>query len=266
MGESTGASPAHSGSKATNKALSFGGVAEAYDRARPTYPREAAAWLAGSQHAHLLELGAGTGKLTEQLLALGHRVVATDPLPEMLRHLVARLPDAQVVLATAEHIPMRARSVDTVVGAQSFHWFDLPARCPRSRACCGPGATSRSPGTSATSASRGSSGWVRSSARQEQASDPTNALLSSHLFGYVESSTYRFWQPLDRDRLRDLVRSRSNISTMPEQERERVLGQVDDALRRVRPWRRRHAPALCHALLQGRRPPALAGRGRRPAG
>ncbi len=227
MGESTGASPAHSGSEATTKALSFGGVAEAYDRARPTYPREAAAWLAGSQHAHLLELGAGTGKLTEQLLALGHRVVATDPLPEMLQHLVARLPDAQVVLATAEHIPMRARSVDTVVGAQSFHWFDLPRALPEIARVLRPGGhialawnlrDERIPWVKRLGALIGT---------QEQANDPTNALLSSHLFGFVETSTYRFWQPLDRDRLRDLVRSRSNIATMTEQERERVLSQVD---------------------------------------
>src|SRR6188472_302627 len=104
-------------------ALSFGGVADAYDRARPSYPAEAAAWLAGRDHAHVLELGAGTGKLTAQLVAQGHKVVATDPLDAMLVRLVARLPGTPVAVAAAERIPLRARSVDTVIGAQTFHWW-----------------------------------------------------------------------------------------------------------------------------------------------
>jgi hypothetical protein len=61
-----------------------------------------------------------------------------------------------------------------------------------------------------------------------QQNDPTHALLSSHLFGFVETSTYRFWQQLDRPRLRDLVLSRSNVAVMPEAEQDRVLRKVDD--------------------------------------
>ncbi|MGI8901597.1 MAG: class I SAM-dependent methyltransferase, partial [Nocardioides sp.] len=52
-------------------------------------------------------------------------------------------------------------------------------------------------------------------------------LTASHLFGFVESTTFRFWQPLDRSLLRDLVRSRSHIAVMPESDRERVLRAVD---------------------------------------
>jgi ubiquinone/menaquinone biosynthesis C-methylase UbiE len=202
-------------------------VADYYDRARPSYPREAAAWLVGSDYAHVLELGAGTGRLTEQLHALGHRVIATDPLEPMLRHLDRRLPTTRAVMATAERIPVRARSVDVVVGAQAFHWFDHERALPEIARVLRPGGhlalvwnlrDERIP-------------WVKRLGTligtQEQTNDPTNALLSSHLFGFVETSTYRFWQPLDRARLRDLVRSRSNIAMMQEQERERVLSKVD---------------------------------------
>ncbi len=212
---------------ASGPALSFGGVADAYDRARPTYPREAATWLVGSDHAHVLELGAGTGKLTEQLHALGHRVLATDPLPTMLQHLVTRLPHTPAVVAAAENIPMRARSVDVVVGAQAFHWFDLPRALPEIARVLRPGGhlsltwnlrDERIP-------------WVRRLGAligtAEQEHDPTHALQASHLFGFVETSTYRFWQPLDRERLHDLVRSRSNIALMSETERERVMRKVD---------------------------------------
>ena len=57
-------------------ALSFAGVADAYERARPSYPEEAATWLTGSVPARVVELGAGTGKLTAALVAAGHHVVA----------------------------------------------------------------------------------------------------------------------------------------------------------------------------------------------
>jgi ubiquinone/menaquinone biosynthesis C-methylase UbiE len=208
--------------------LSFGAVADAYDRARPTYPKEAVAWLVASDFAHVLELGAGTGKLTQQLDALGHRVIATDPLEPMLRHLVRRLPRPRAVLATAEQIPLRSRSVDVVLGAQAFHWFDLERALPEVARVLRPGGhlglvwnlrDDRIP-------------WVRrlgallGSVQQEN--DPTNALLASHLFGFVERSTYRFWQPLDRSRLHDLVRSRSNVASMSDPERDRVLRKVDD--------------------------------------
>jgi len=217
-------------------ALSFGAVADAYDRARPGYPREAAAWLTpapaegrADRPADVLELGAGTGKLTEQLLALGHRVVATDPLHEMLRRLTGRLPDARVVRSTAERIPLRSRSVDTVVSAQAFHWFDLERALPEIARVLRPGGylslvwnfrDERIP-------------WVKRlgtliDGKHEEAAEPTHALLGSHLFGFVDTTTFRFWQPLDRDRLRDLVSSRSNVALMSDTERDRLLRKVDE--------------------------------------
>jgi SAM-dependent methyltransferase len=210
-------------------ALSFGGVADAYDRARPSYPAEAAAWLAGLDHAHVLELGAGTGKLTEQLVAQGHKVVATDPIDAMLRKLVARLPGTPAAIAAAERIPLRARSVDTVIGAQTFHWWDLERALPEIARVLRPGGhlalvwnlrDERIP-------------WVRRLGelignQEQKNNDPTHALLASNLFGFVETATFRFWQPLHRPRLRDLVLSRSNIAVLGDVERERVLRKVDE--------------------------------------
>jgi SAM-dependent methyltransferase len=209
-------------------ALSFGGVSDAYERGRPTYPREAAEWLAGAAPRRVLELGAGTGKLTAQLLDLGHEVVATDPLEEMLRHLGPRHPDARVVQATAEQIPLAARSADVVVCGQSFHWFDLSRALPEIARVLRPGGRlalawnerdERIP-------------WVRRLGdligRPEQDTDPTHALLSSNLFGFVDTASFRFWQRLDRARLRDLVVSRSYVAVLPEPERDRLLARVDD--------------------------------------
>jgi hypothetical protein len=93
---------------------------------------------------------------------------------------------------------------------------------------------------------------------QEQDNDPTHALLSSHLFGFVESATYRHWQPLDRDRLRDLVLSRSNIAMRSETERERVLRKVDALYEE---YGRGHdgmlLPYVTHCYRAVVRPPAI---------
>jgi SAM-dependent methyltransferase len=209
-------------------ALSFGGVANAYDRARPPYPREAAAWLAGSSPVRVLELGAGTGRLTEQLVALGHQVVATDPSEPMLRLLAGRLPTAGSTLAVAENIPVASRSVDVVVSAQAFHWFDLDLALPEIARVLRPGGEialvwnlrdERIPWVKRLGALIGT---------PPQQKDPTNALIGSRLFGYVETATFRFWQPLNRESLRDLVASRSNIAVLSDLDRDRVLRKVDD--------------------------------------
>lgn len=211
----------------TSHALSFGGVADAYDRARPGYPGEAARWLAGETPVRVLELGAGTGRLTADLVALGHDVLATDPLEPMLRHLRDRLPEVPTAQASAEQIPVPSRTVDVVVSAQAFHWFDLERALPEIARVLRPGGEialvwnerdERIP-------------WVRRLGdvlgSQEQNTDPTHELIGSQLFGYVETATFRFWQPLDRERLHDLVRSRSHIAVMTETERKGVLRKAD---------------------------------------
>lgn len=242
--------------------LSFGGVADSYARARPPYPREAAAWLVGGPHAQVLELGAGTGLLTEQLSGVGHQVLATDPSEPMLRHLVRRLPRTPAVLATAERIPLRARSVDAVVAAQAFHWFDPDRTLPEVARVLRPGGhlglvwnrrDERIP-------------WVKRLGelvgRQDQQHDPTHALLDSHLFGFVDTATFRCWQPLDRGRLHDLVLSRSNVAVLSEQERESLLRKVDDLYAE---YGRGHdgmlLPYVTHCYKAVVRPPALVDRG-----
>lgn len=208
-------------------ARSFGRVAGAYDRARPSYPREAVAWLAGSTPGQVLELGAGTGKLTEVLADLGHRVLATDPSAEMVAVLAQRAPQARAAQATAEQPPVRARGVDTVVCAQSFHWFDHDRMLVQAARVLRPGGVlgvvwnardERIP-------------WVRrlgeiigDSADQR---DPTPAIDRSGLFEPVKRSTFRFWQPMTRELLRDLVTSRSNLAVLEPRQRERVLERVD---------------------------------------
>jgi SAM-dependent methyltransferase len=212
-------------------ALSFATVAEAYDRARPSYPAEAAAWLVGHHHASVVELGAGTGKLTEVLVAAGHDVIATDPLPEMLTRLRDRVPGVRAAVATAEHIPVASFSADVVVCAQSFHWFDHEVALPEIARVLRPGGVlalvwnSRDEGIP----------WVRklgmllnersigSAENRQDLAEPAEA--SAH-FGPVEQAEFRFWQTLRRDDLFDLVRSRSYVALLDAAERDELLARV----------------------------------------
>ena len=199
---------------APDGATSFGSVADAYDRGRPTYPRAAAAWLAGADPVTVLELGSGTGKLTTELVALGHDVHATDPDAAMLAVLQRRLPDVRASVATAERIPLPDRSVDVVVAAQCFHWFDLDEALPEIARVLKPG------GRLALVWNRTDERipWVRRLGavlgRQDQRQGLESPLEESELFGPLEREGFRFRQTIDRRSIQDLVLSRSNIATL----------------------------------------------------
>lgn len=106
------------------RSLSFGSEAAAYERGRPSYPPEAIDWLLPPGARDVLDLGAGTGKLTTRLVERGLDVVAVDPLAEMLELLSSALPDTPALLGTAEQIPLPDSHVDAVLVAQAWHWFD----------------------------------------------------------------------------------------------------------------------------------------------
>ena len=106
------------------RSLSFGSQAAAYERGRPSYPPEAVDWLLPAGARDVLDLGAGTGKLTSRLVERGLDVVAVDPIAELLDVLRATRPDTPALLGTAENIPLEDNSVDAVLVAQAWHWFD----------------------------------------------------------------------------------------------------------------------------------------------
>jgi SAM-dependent methyltransferase len=95
-----------------------------YERGRPGWPPAAAEVAGVPPSATVLELGAGTGKLTRILVTRFHRVIAVEPDEEMRRLLVSRYADADVRVGSAEAIPVGDSSVDAVFAAEAFHWFD----------------------------------------------------------------------------------------------------------------------------------------------
>src|SRR3954470_16109136 len=107
------------------RALSFGAAAEEYDAARPSYPAEAVRWCMPQGARRVLDLGAGTGKLTRVVLDLGLEAVAVEP-DDAMRALVP----AESHAGTAEEIPLPDASVDAIVVGQAFHWFDASRALP----------------------------------------------------------------------------------------------------------------------------------------
>jgi SAM-dependent methyltransferase len=104
-------------------------AAERYERGRPEYPPAAVDWLVAQlglgarPGARVLDVGAGTGKLTRPLLERGLRVIAVEPVAGMRAALARTAPSADVRAGQAEALPLEAAEVDGVVAGQAFHWF-----------------------------------------------------------------------------------------------------------------------------------------------
>jgi SAM-dependent methyltransferase len=110
-------------------ASAFGPAAHAYERARPSYPPEAVARLAQrlgvGPRSTVVDLAAGTGKLTRVLHALPGTVIAVEPSAGMRAMLARVLPDVEVRDGTAESLPVPDGSVDAVFVGEAFHWFRM---------------------------------------------------------------------------------------------------------------------------------------------
>jgi SAM-dependent methyltransferase len=110
------------------RSRSFESVAADYERYRPEYPEEALRWAAGllglESGARVLDIGAGTGKLTRGLVALGLDLVAVEPGAPMLDQLRAAVPAAAALEGGAESIPLPDETVDAAFAGQAYHWFD----------------------------------------------------------------------------------------------------------------------------------------------
>ena len=121
----------------------FGRAAEPYERGRPSWAPGAVALLVSELRLGagrvVADVAAGTGKLTRLLVPSGAGVVAVEPLAEMaavLRQVVAGVP---VTRGVAERLPLRDRSVDAVVVAEAFHWFEAGVALAEVRRVLRPG-------------------------------------------------------------------------------------------------------------------------------
>ncbi len=208
------------------RAASFGSVAQVYAEYRPSYPEEAVTWLVGTSPGRVLELGAGTGKLTKSILALGHDVVATDPSAEMLAELRRSLPTAHTSVGTAESIALPSGSVDAVAAAQSFHWFDLDRALPEIARVLRPGGVL----VMVWNVADQKVPWVNKvfrllgmSSDSDVGEDP---VADSGLFAPSEQRVIRHWQKLGREALQGFCSSNSMFTQLSASEQQDLLDQV----------------------------------------
>jgi SAM-dependent methyltransferase len=221
---------------------SFGAVAQAYEQLRPGYPQAAVRWaLAGADPAGLrvLDLGAGTGKLTAALTALGATVTAIEPDASMLAELRRLYPGVETASGSAEAIGLPDASVDAVVCGQAMHWFDMDRAVPEIARVLVPGGPvaglwnaddDRAEWVSGLhERSRGASAPALSRRRSELASfDPRQ--FGTQLFGAVERAEFEHEQPHTADSLLALMGTHSQFLVMPEGQRGALLAQVRDYL------------------------------------
>ncbi|MDQ1583598.1 MAG: hypothetical protein QOF36_1652 [Microbacteriaceae bacterium] len=214
----------------TEQAASFDRAADVYERARPEYPVEAVDWLLPADARTVLDLGAGTGKLTRALAARGLEVYAVDPSPRMLDQLRVAVPGAIIHEGTAEDIPLADASVDAVLVAQAWHWVDQDASLPSVARVLKPGGTLGL----VWNIRDETVPWV---ARLTKIAYPAESeifletgTIQHEGFGEIESTRFAWSSEFTRDELLNLVRSRSYFITAGAAEQASILGGVNDLL------------------------------------
>jgi SAM-dependent methyltransferase len=221
---------------AVPRRLTFGAHADEYERARPAWPEEAARWLVPDDAELVVELGAGTGKLTRAIAALGVRVVAVEPDPRMLAVLSEHGLDG--VEGTAEAIPFGKAEADVVVAGSSLHWFELERALQEIHRVLRPGGrlafgwnhrdvrhttiAAMSEVIYSSRPSRQTSGWQRR--------DWPTAVTAGGLFGRVEHALFEHVHVLPRDALQDHLISYSGLAALPEEGRRREFTAVAEIL------------------------------------
>jgi ubiquinone/menaquinone biosynthesis C-methylase UbiE len=224
-------------------ARGFEAGAAAYEAARPGYPDTALAVLRDEveigEGTIVLDLAAGTGKLTRRLVELGASVTAVEPVGAMAAQLGAAVPGVTVVDGTAEAIPADDASLDVVTVAQAFHWFDAPAALTEIARVLRPGGrlailwNERDESTPWVAEMSKVIRWHERTVSRYQHVDWTSVVADSGRFTPLNERVVRWDQPMTCDLLGERVRSISYIAAMPTGERERLVAEVVYLARRM---------------------------------
>jgi SAM-dependent methyltransferase len=217
---------------------SFELVADVYERARPSYPPQAVAWIADRldlrEGRSVLDLGAGTGKLTRALLATGAHVIAVEPGDEMRARLEHAVAGAEALRGAAEEIPLLDGSVDAITVGQAFHWFRHDEAIPELHRVLRPGG-----GVALVWNSRDPDNPLQREIGEliapfvppgrPDAEEWPRPLGESELFGPLEEQRFSFVEELDPDTLAERIASVSFVAAAPAEARQKL----DASLRRV---------------------------------
>jgi SAM-dependent methyltransferase len=221
-------------------ASSFGTAASAYAEHRPDYARAAVRWaLESAPGSRVLDLGAGTGKLTATLVEAGAAVTAVEPDPAMLAELRRDLPGVRALPGRAETIPLPDSSVDAVVAGNAMHWFDMSVAGPEIARVLAPGGVlaglwnvlddgvdwvaglARAGGSAAIGPRDTPASW-----RTETAGAYLPADGSPARFGAAEQAGFPHGQQRTADSLVDTLATRAGLLVMPDRDRAELLGRI----------------------------------------
>ena len=222
------------------QASSFGAAAVAYAEHRPDYAQAAVRWALGpAPGPRVLDLGAGTGKLTATLVALGAEVIAVEPDPAMLTELRRVLPTVRALPGSAEAVPVPDASVDAVIAGNALHWFDMDVAGPEIARVLVPGGImaglwnivddrvdwvaglERVSGSAAIGPRDTLSSWRAETARAHL---PRIGLVAR--FGSPEQAEFPHRQRRTADSLVTTLATRAGVLVMSRPEHEATLGRI----------------------------------------
>jgi SAM-dependent methyltransferase len=211
----------------SERRTSFGSAATAYALGRPTYPLDALRWIMPAGASRVLDLAAGTGKLTERLIEMRLDVVAVEPLAEMRAEIPA---GADVLDGSAEQIPIADGSVDALLVWQAYHWFEPARALPEMHRVLRPGGRIGLLWNMLDD----SDDWVRALAdvidAEERASlistEPRPVIASVSGFTDAQRRLFPHTLRYDAERLEAFIVSRSQAILMPDEERREMLRRV----------------------------------------
>jgi SAM-dependent methyltransferase len=225
---------------------SFGAAANAYAEHRPGYAEAAVRWALAPVWARrplrVIDLGAGTGKLTATLIGVGADVTAVEPDPKMFGVLRRDLPSVRALPGSAEEIPAPDGSADAVVAGQAMHWFDLDRALPEIARVLAPGGVLAGlwnvdddrvdwVASLAELSKRNSSVTLLRWREGTQSREERLLMEGSEFFGAGELGEFEHGQLRTADSLVATIATHSHLLVMDEPERNRLLAQTRDFLR-----------------------------------
>jgi SAM-dependent methyltransferase len=237
---------ADQGEEWLRRGSSFGAAAAAYAEHRPGYAEAAVRWAVAPVRSRLplrvIDIGAGTGKLTATLAGIGADVTAVEPDKEMLALLRRGLPSVRALAGSAEQIPLPDGSADAIVAGQAMHWFDLDRAMPEIGRVLVPGGVV----AGLWNVDDDRVGWVAElAALSKQKNGPTllrwrsgearsrqEQLISaeSSLFHAGETAEFEHGQERTAESLVKSIGTHSRLLVMEEPERARLLARIRDFL------------------------------------
>ena len=221
-------------------AVGFDKGADAYERGRPGFPQAAVERLVEvlglGPESVVVDLAAGTGKLTRLLVPTGAHVIGVEPVEGMRRKFLELLPEVPLAGGVAEALPLRDGSIDAVTVAQAFHWFDAPAAIAELHRVLRPGGglalvwNVRDDSNELASALTGFFDRYRGSTPAFRDRAWERAFAETELFEPLEKQVFLHEQRLTRETFIDRAASVSFIAALQPDQREQVEAQLEELL------------------------------------